>query len=321
MGISGVVRIGTGGRRRRLTSRVTVTGALTGAVTTLLLVAGCASDPGAPGTSAPPSIAISESPGWPADAPYPEREWEGPVGPIAWWGEGRETITVISYGSSSCPYIATELTALAEDRVSAVFVQANGGDCTDDLAPRTHVLATPEGLMNGLILAEVEWREPLAGEYGRVQVFDIAIDDPDQLLPDPPASAAINEYPGLPAEIPEPDWETVTGDTVLAYWLSPPLEFATERELTIVTFGSSTCPTIPSAVDPGLAADTIGVTFQSRNPEGVCTADLSPFTSVLAIPLEPAATAQSVEATFLSPEPETGTRTVTVDIIDLAPPR
>lgn len=317
MGISGVSRPGIGGRRGPVAS----VGAVTVAISSLLLVSGCASFPGAPGPSQPTSIAISEAPGWPADAPYPQPAWEGPIGPAAWWGEDRETITIISFGSSSCPFVATELAALAEDRVSAVFVKTSAEACTDDLAPHTHVLSTPDGLSTGPVTAEVQWREPRTDDTDWVQEFEIAIDDPDQTPPDPPPSAAINEYAGLPAEIPEPDWESLTAETLLAYWLSPPLEFGTERELTIVTFGSSTCPTIPTAVDAGLASDTIGVTLQSRNPEGVCTADLSPFTSVLAIPLEPAATALSVEATFLFPGTDPGGSTVTVDIVDLAPPR
>ncbi len=58
---------------------------------------------------------------------------------------GRLHLTV--FGSSSCPDIPTELRAEAPSRVPIHFAeQREDGDCTSDLAARTHVSDLPEQL-------------------------------------------------------------------------------------------------------------------------------------------------------------------------------
>lgn len=293
-----------------------VAAALAASVASALLLSACASLP--PGFGGPTSIADEEGPGWPANAPVPEREWEGPVEPVAWWnlGETRETLTFISYWSSSCPFMLTELDVVNDGLVRAVFRQPVAQACTDDLAPSYHVVAAPEGLTAPEVLAEVEWRSP-AGEGDRVQDFTIVVIDPNVEPVFPPASVAIDEYPGLPPLLPEPSPDAPLPDGPQAFWLSPVLELADERELTIVTYGSSSCPVIPTALDVGLAPDTIGITLQERRaPDTFCTEDYGPFTSVLSIPLEAAATATSVVFSTLGPGGDRSERRV--EIVDLA---
>lgn len=57
---------------------------------------------------------------------------------------GRLHVTV--FGSSSCPDIPTELHAEAPSKVRIHFAEQREGDCTSDLAPRTHVFQLPDQL-------------------------------------------------------------------------------------------------------------------------------------------------------------------------------
>lgn len=295
-----------------------VAATLAGTVAIVLLASACAStaEPVNPGV--PISQALEQGLDWPVGAPVPERELEGPVEPIAWWnlGETRETLTFISYGSSACPFGFIGLEVEAADRVRVVFTQQAGDACTDDLRASHHVVAAPEGLTAAEVVADVEWREPRADGDDRVQQFTIMVIDPNVEPTFPPPSAAVDEYPGLPPLLPEPAPDAPPAETPLAYWLSPVLELASERELTIVTYGSSSCPVIPTVVDPGAGEGVIGVTLQERRaPDTFCTEDFAPFTSVLAVPLEAAARATAVEFTTV----RTGSDAVTVSvpIVDL----
>jgi hypothetical protein len=280
------------------------------------LLVGCPAQPTGP--TQPVSIADAEGAGWPPGAPVPDPEWEGPIEPIAWWNEGpaRNTITFISYGSSSCPFVLTALDPLADDRLSATFMKGAADACTDDLAPHFHVVSAPDGVTADEVLADIEWREPRQGEEDWVQSFTVMVIDPNVEPGEVPVSVAIDDYPGLPALLPEPSPDAELPDGPLAYWLSPVRELADDRELTIVTYGSSGCPLIPTAIDAGLASDTIGVTVQERRaPNTFCTTDYAPFTSVLAIPLTAAAEATQVE--FSTIVEGADRRVVTVEIVDL----
>ncbi|MBX9470511.1 hypothetical protein [Microcella sp.] len=117
-------------------------------VATLATVSGCVSGP-------PVSVALSEEQGIPLDAPVTEPwndpEWSGE--PLGWVSDGGDTLTVITFGSSSCPYIAVRIEVLTVRQLAIDFEKAPAEACTDDLAPRTHVFAVPEGLdssSNGL---------------------------------------------------------------------------------------------------------------------------------------------------------------------------
>ncbi len=114
----------------------------------------------------PVSVALSEVQGIPSDAPVTEPwndpEWAGE--PIGWVSDGGDTLTVITFGSSSCPYIAVRVEVLTVRQLAIDFEKAPAEACTDDLAPRTHVFAVPEGLdssSNGLeaevSLADTAW--------------------------------------------------------------------------------------------------------------------------------------------------------------------
>lgn len=272
---------------------------------------------------------IAEGAGWPADAPIAQPA--DMTTPVAWWGDAsaRDTVTFITFGSSSCPYSALGIESLADDRLRVVFLSEADGPCTEDLAPAFHTLPAPDGLGTGRVTADVELRVAFDGTSTPSGEFSIMIFDPTSPAEggaeptEPgsdtgvPASIAGDEYAGLPRLLPGPTPGVETPDGPQAYWLSPVQEVAGERELTIVTYGSSTCPLIPTALDPGVGEGVIGVTLRERaTADAFCTLDLAPFTSVLAVPLEAAAGATTVAFTTLARVGEP--RQQTVDIIDLA---
>ncbi|MDO9590831.1 MAG: hypothetical protein Q7J04_06785 [Microcella sp.] len=96
----------------------------------------------------PTSIAISEQQGLPSDAPVTEPwddpEWAGE--PIGWVSDDGASITIVTFGSSSCPYIAVRIEVLTVRQLAIDFEKAPAEACTDDLAPRTHVFAVPDGI-------------------------------------------------------------------------------------------------------------------------------------------------------------------------------
>lgn len=289
-----------------------VAAALAGTVATALLASACASSAGFGGP--PSSIAVDEGQGWPPDAPVPEPAFTGVPEPIAWWNEGepRATMTIVTYGSSSCPFVLTQLDGVGEAALAATFDTGRNDACTDDLAPRYHVVSAPEGVTAEEVRLDIEFRDPEPVQRLSIRVIDPNVDNLGR-----PESIALDEYPGLPERVPEPAPEAPSPEAPLAYWLSPVVELANERELTIVTYGSSSCPVIPTVVDPGAGDGLIGVTLQERRlPDEFCTEDFAPFTSVVAVPLEAAARATDVLFTTIAPGAAPVERTV--PIVDLA---
>ncbi len=133
------------------------------AVGLLVIASGCS------GIGGPPaSIALSEEQGIPSDAPVTEPwndpEWSGE--PLGWVSDGGETLTIVTFGSSSCPYIAVRIEVLTVRQLAIDFEKAPAEGCTDDLAPRTHVFAVPEGLdsTSAGLEAEVSLRDNAFGD-------------------------------------------------------------------------------------------------------------------------------------------------------------
>lgn len=296
-----------------------VAAALAGTAAIALLASACASSAGPTNPGVPISQPLQQGLDWPANAAVPESAAGDGSEPIAWWniGERRDTLTVITYGSSSCPFGFIGLEVESAERVRMVFGQTSGGACTDDLRPSYHVVAAPDELTADIVIAELELREPRADGDDRVRQVEVAVIDPNVDNLGRPEPIALDEYPGLPDRVPEPAPEAPSPEAPLAYWLSPVVELANERELTIVTYGSSSCPVIPTVVDPGAGDGLIGVTLQERRlPDEFCTEDFAPFTSVVAVPLEAAARATDVVFTTIAPGAAAVERTV--PIVDLA---
>ncbi len=243
-------------------------GIATAAIVAVVL-GGCAGLSGAPVT-----VALSEQQGFPADAPIAEplfdEQWRGE--PVGWLADDRATITIVSYGSSGCPFIATAITELDEATVGVELRQAPAQACTDDLAPRTHVMPTPEGWGQG--------DGPYTAEIRRsLDAFGTA--DPTlstaELWPWPePATIAVQTLRGAPDDITLPPDALERGEP-LAFW-------GPERQsLRVVTWGSSSCP--PPTISLALVdATQLSLVFGPLPAGRVCTADFGPTTHVLGVP-------------------------------------
>ncbi|MBA4247245.1 MAG: hypothetical protein C0444_02995 [Microbacterium sp.] len=246
--------------------RVTVVGSLVAAVA--LSATGCAGLPGSP-----VSVALSEGPGFPRNAPISEplfdNNWRGE--PVGWLDDNRETITVVSYGSSTCPLVATAITVIDDSTVAIDLRQAPAQACTDDLAPYTHVLAVPAG-----------WGQ---GEGPYAATFDRALDafgptgsiqTTAQLWPWPePTSIAVQTLSGLPDDITIPS-DALEKGAPLAFWGMD------RASLRVITWGSSSCP--PPALSLDLVSSTELALVFGALPPRACTADFAPTTHVFGVP-------------------------------------
>ena len=121
-----------------MTSTFRLTLSASGVLAAALLVAGCASSPGAPTSTSEPEP--DQTSAATAPAPSTDDDFEA-----AWLDNGR-MFAVVTLGSSSC--VPTVEAATAEGQ--NVTVELNEGDlnqaCTDDLVPRASLGMLPEGV-------------------------------------------------------------------------------------------------------------------------------------------------------------------------------
>lgn len=78
------------------------------------------------------------------------------------WIERGETFAVVTWGSSSCPPVATGLTAESEDHVVVTFGPSPNDPCTADMAPTTHEFALPDRATRTPVTVEIRhenWAE------------------------------------------------------------------------------------------------------------------------------------------------------------------
>jgi len=226
----------------------------------LVLLAGCTAGAATP----PESVGLETVPGWPAAAPI--RDPSGAAtsfDPVGWIDEAG-LLVIVTWGSSACPPIATAIGEVEAGAVPVRFEPTPAEACTDDLAPLAHLFTAPEGLDRAIV--EVT----MVDDQGRERVFrDVlaAGAGPDG------SSIAESTAPGLPEGsdpvAPPPDVP------VLLQWSSE-----TDR-LLVTTFGSSSCPLLPIALEAD--ADTLVLTVSTGRVQ-VCTADYGPTTSVVVVP-------------------------------------
>lgn len=243
------------------------------------MMTGCA------GTGGPPtSVALSEDPGFPRDAPrgepWSDDDWSGE--PLAWVSEGGDTVTVITFGSSSCPYIAVRIVALSATRLALDFEKAPAEFCTEDLAARTHVFALPEGVdaASAGLEGEVSLLDNASGPSDAtvvtVPIWAAGSSLGDGGTSDPVADSIAREIiRGTPADIVLEESDLDRGEP-LAFWGEG------RATIRVVTWGSSGCPPIARSLEatgPGSAQ----LDF-APNPAEFCTADFAPTTHVLNAP-------------------------------------
>jgi len=256
-----------------------------GTIATSALVMGVVIMTGCAGTGGTPSsVALSEAPGFPSDAPIGEpwndSDWSGE--PLAWISADGARVTVITFGSSACPYIGVSVESLDDALIGIGFEQAPSEACTDDLAPHTHVFAVPEGVdVSGTPLeAEITLAAsafgPVEPRIVRVPILAAAATFGDGGSPSAPDESIAREVVrGTPDDI------VLTADDLER---GVPLAFWGEGRATVrvVTWGSSGCPPVAqtfTAADPGEAELRFG-----PNPAEFCTADFAPSTHVLDTP-------------------------------------
>lgn len=241
--------------------------------------------------AAPASVALSEAPGFPADAPIadpladPLADPNWVAQPVGWLAADRATITIVSYWSSSCPLVATAIEVFDDATLEIELRPPSAQACTDDLAPRTHVLAVPEGWGRG--------DGPYIAAVARVlDAFGTA--DPyivDVTVWPWPASQtiAVETTRGVPDDVTLLEGSLDKGDP-LAFW------GARRESLRVITWGSSSCPP-PALTLEAVSASELAVVFGALPPVA-CTADFAPTTHVLAVPAELDSGAVTLEVTI-----------------------
>lgn len=60
------------------------------------------------------------------------------------WLTRGESFALVTWGSGSCPPVASALTAEAADRITVVFEPSPHDPCTADMSPTTHEFAVPD---------------------------------------------------------------------------------------------------------------------------------------------------------------------------------
>ncbi len=79
--------------------------------------------------------------------------------PAAAWIERGERFAIVTLGSSSCPPVATSISADGDDRIAVTFGPSPNDPCTADIAPTTHTFEVPEGVDPSGITIEVSYEE------------------------------------------------------------------------------------------------------------------------------------------------------------------
>lgn len=260
-------------------------------------IIGCSARP-----AAPVSVALSEQQGWPeAEAPGPPPLIDTyPTPPVGWVAPEGDRFWLVTWGSSSCAFIATRVEAVDEFSVAVRFEQAPAEGCTDDLAPRAHELAVPNGVDGPLETAEVTVvANAFAHLGGEVTQSEWTVD----LVGGWFVSIAESFEPGLASGLPmpPPGYEEFT-PRVLARGAGDPI--------TLVTYGSSSCPLLPTAAE--VDRDVLAITVRER-PAGACTADIAPTTSYVP-PIDGFDPAVVTNARVTRADPVTGDTVVSVPI-------
>jgi hypothetical protein len=140
--------------RRRLLASALVAGPAA------LVLAGC---------SAPSSIATETVRGVPSGVTLTDAEQTGEQ-PVAIWTGNRETLTVVTWGSSSCPPVPTSLDLESAMLLNLRFAPPTDQVCTADFAPTSHVFATPNGISFGAVPLAIVFESAAGDEPTEITV-------------------------------------------------------------------------------------------------------------------------------------------------------
>lgn len=166
------------------------------AVTTSVVLCGCVG---------PVSIAESSTMGGlpaaavttPAPGPDDSLEDQFLSGPrIGWLDEG-DRLAITFAGSSSCYAVPTAISAPTSRSIELTLEHVGGSTCTADMALRTHVIRTPEGI-DPMLGVEVT----VVGETGVQVLPPLGVDVPPSASIDLPVAVIIGPD-GIATEPPE----------------------------------------------------------------------------------------------------------------------
>ncbi len=233
-------------------------------VASLVAVGGCAAQP-----ATPDPVALSAQQGWPDSAPgQPPFIDTYPTQPVGWVAPEGDRFWLVTWGSGSCVFVATEVEAVDAFTVAVRFEQAPAEGCTDDLAPRAHEFAVPEGVDGPLETAEVTVVEnAFAQVVDEVRQTEWTVD----LVGGWFVTIAASIEPGLGEGVPAGDPESFAARVLVR----------DGSVVSLVTYGSSSCPFLPTAAE--MEGGVLAITAQER-PAGACTADMAPTTSMFRAP-------------------------------------
>lgn len=267
------------------------------AVASAVVMGGCSTS-----AAAPEPVALSAQQGWPeAEAPRPAPLIDTyPTPPVGWVTPEGDRFWLVTWGSGSCVFDATEVEALDGSTVAVRFEQAPAEACTDDLAPRAHELAVPEDLVGSLETAEVVLVESaFAGSGVESPSSEWTVD----LVGGWFGTLAETYEPGLASGLPSGDPESFEPRVLLR-----------ESVIALVTFGSSSCPALPT--EAAVMGDVLALTVEPR-PAEVCTADMAPTTSFFAAPagFDPDVVLMA-SVTLIDPPAPDAVTTVTIERLD-----
>jgi hypothetical protein len=120
-------------------------GATTLALAAVVAVSGC---------SSPEPFASETVSGVPAGVTLTDDEQSGEQ-PVAVWRDDRATLTVITWGSSSCPPVPTSLERESAPLLQLRFAPPTDQACTADYAPTGHIFETPDGTSADAVRLEI----------------------------------------------------------------------------------------------------------------------------------------------------------------------
>jgi hypothetical protein len=120
-----------------------------GPILLAMALAGCgtSSSPGTSPSSAPAGSATASTPSVTATKGLPPSvtptDTTG-ASLVGWQGAGR--LYVVTYGSSTCPRVPTNVSVAAGNQLTITTTPTSAGPCTMDFGPSTSVIDAPTGL-------------------------------------------------------------------------------------------------------------------------------------------------------------------------------
>ncbi len=104
---------------------------------------------------ATPSIADSVTRGLPAGVEVDPLD----ENPIAVWAEKNVRFAVVTWGSSSCPLVASDLTVEDDDRIALTFASSTNKPCTADMAATTHEFTLPDEITKTPVTITISYQD------------------------------------------------------------------------------------------------------------------------------------------------------------------